>query len=163
MCRSGALGGARAVTFCARVRCAEVERRIGLRACVLVGASLVCMIDGCDKPRYARGWCSRHWQRWKRNRDPLVVRQVQDPTRLCAIAGCDRSHSARGWCVKHYWRWKQYGHPLTVRKPRSATGVCSIEGCDGPHEARGWCAVHYTRFKRYGDPQKRGVPSIYVG
>lgn len=30
----------------------------------------ICSIEGCDKPRLARGWCSRHWQRWKAHGDP---------------------------------------------------------------------------------------------
>lgn len=29
-----------------------------------------CAIEQCDKPRIARGWCSKHWQRWRRHGDP---------------------------------------------------------------------------------------------
>lgn len=31
-----------------------------------------CAIDGCVRLQIARGWCSRHWQRWKRHGDPLA-------------------------------------------------------------------------------------------
>ena len=31
----------------------------------------ICSIDGCSKPFMARGWCSAHWTRWKRNGHPL--------------------------------------------------------------------------------------------
>ena len=30
-----------------------------------------CSIDGCEKPRKARGWCGKHWERWRRHGDPL--------------------------------------------------------------------------------------------
>lgn len=30
----------------------------------------ICKIDGCDKPRKARGWCGLHWQRWRTHGDP---------------------------------------------------------------------------------------------
>ena len=30
-----------------------------------------CNIDGCEKPRKARGWCNTHWARWRRHGNPL--------------------------------------------------------------------------------------------
>lgn len=32
-----------------------------------------CLIDGCEKQRRARGWCSRHYNRWKHAGDPIPV------------------------------------------------------------------------------------------
>lgn len=32
----------------------------------------ICAVDGCVKPRIARGWCQAHWARWKRHGSPLV-------------------------------------------------------------------------------------------
>lgn len=34
----------------------------------------VCSIPGCGKPHRSRGWCMAHWNRWKRNGDPLAGR-----------------------------------------------------------------------------------------
>ena len=29
-----------------------------------------CVIDGCDKPVFGHGWCSKHYTRWRRHGDP---------------------------------------------------------------------------------------------
>lgn len=55
-----------------------------------------CSIEGCERDLRARGWCSAHWQRWRRNGDPLGgaagprVRKsldFPDGTRQCAMCG----------------------------------------------------------------------------
>ena len=33
-----------------------------------------CSIEGCERPRHARGWCSHHWRRRHRHGDPLASR-----------------------------------------------------------------------------------------
>jgi hypothetical protein len=32
-----------------------------------------CSIEGCDRPVYGHGWCTKHWGRWYRHGDPLYV------------------------------------------------------------------------------------------
>jgi len=32
-----------------------------------------CKIEGCDSKIEARGWCSKHYQRWRRHGDPLYT------------------------------------------------------------------------------------------
>ena len=32
----------------------------------------LCDVEGCDDPRYGRGLCSYHYQRWLRHGDPLL-------------------------------------------------------------------------------------------
>lgn len=36
-----------------------------------------CTIEGCGKPVLAKGWCSMHYNRWRKNGDPLTIRQEQ--------------------------------------------------------------------------------------
>lgn len=38
-----------------------------------------CSIEDCDRPSVARGWCSKHWQRWQRHGDPLIVHPPKGP------------------------------------------------------------------------------------
>lgn len=31
-----------------------------------------CSVEGCDTPNVARGWCDKHWTRWRRHGDLLA-------------------------------------------------------------------------------------------
>jgi len=39
-------------------------------------AKSTCTIEGCSKPLKGRGYCSMHWNRWKRHGSPHVVQQI---------------------------------------------------------------------------------------
>ena len=32
-----------------------------------------CVIDGCENPQNARGWCYTHYYRWKRHGNPMTL------------------------------------------------------------------------------------------
>jgi hypothetical protein len=51
-----------------------------------------CTIEGCDKPNVGRGWCSKHWTRWKRYGDPeyRIRGEVRDGKKICSKCGVDR-------------------------------------------------------------------------
>jgi hypothetical protein len=34
---------------------------------------MICCVDGCESLAVARGWCGKHWQRWRKNGDPLAM------------------------------------------------------------------------------------------
>lgn len=64
----------------------------------------VCSIieDGrpCEKPVIARGWCRMHYNRWRRNGDPLITRKrgparYGAPDRILAVMECEG-----GWWTK---------------------------------------------------------------
>lgn len=40
--------------------------------------TLLCGIEGCGKPHYARGWCETHYGRWRIHGDPLGGGPFQD-------------------------------------------------------------------------------------
>lgn len=67
-----------------------------------------CSIPGCGSKMLARGWCSKHYQRWKRMGDPeMSLRREAGP---CIVAGCEvEGDGGHGFCAKHYRRAYRHG------------------------------------------------------
>ncbi len=92
----------------------------------------ICFIDGCGRSHYARGWCEKHYKRWRTHDDPERVLLVIRPGPIdgrCTVDQCQRPTHARGWCNKHYMRWLKHGAPDVV------------EMILGDDEARFWSHV----------------------
>jgi len=74
-----------------------------------------CAVDGCNgdaaKPGSGRGWCGKHYQRFRKHGDPLVslLDRETTPGTPCAVDGCERPKYARGLCTKHYTRFRATG------------------------------------------------------
>lgn len=62
-----------------------------------------CSIDDCTKHIKSRGFCSMHYERWRRANVIMPA---------CAVPGCQCPSSARGYCATHYSRWNKYGNPV---------------------------------------------------
>lgn len=45
-------------------------------------AQRTCSVEGCDRPRRARGWCTKHYSRWRRWGDPTVTMAPGFPENL---------------------------------------------------------------------------------
>ena len=71
----------------------------------------ICFVDDCDNLARARGWCDKHYKRWRRHGDPVdlpprkLPPQCQPRTIGCSVDGCDDKHSGRGFCKKHHARF----------------------------------------------------------
>lgn len=122
----------------------------------------VCSVDGCGKPRHAKGLCSSHNSRRVRYGSPIGGGPDKQRYRgaKCSVEGCGEVARTKGLCGKHYQRFFKYGDPLICKNP---VGVrpenCTVPGCDAQHHANGFCARHAFRFKKYGDPLAGG-PSL---
>ena len=67
-----------------------------------------CKVEGCDRPVRCRGWCEKHYRRWRRRGT------TDDFPTVCKIndEDCCGGPLARGMCQNHYKRWKAHGAPL---------------------------------------------------
>lgn len=107
-----------------------------------------CSIADCEGTHRARGWCSKHYQRWMAFGDPTIERKPREnPGRGCSIDGCAGLHRSRGLCNPHYMRLRKYGDPLAVADPRPARR-CTRANCHEMHYAKGFCRDHYRELRR---------------
>ena len=82
--------------------------------------SKVCKIKGCERLHWSKGWCSAHYQRWRKHGDPgdvivLPACNVSD-SQFCSIEHCEKIHYSQGYCTRHYRRWRLYGDPLVEKQ-----------------------------------------------
>lgn len=77
-------------------------------------ADPICSVEGCDRPHCARGFCRRHWIRWRRYGDPLAGASFREPGGTCSVDGCRKPVAARRMCHLHYSRWRKHGDPRVV-------------------------------------------------
>jgi hypothetical protein len=114
----------------------------------------ICSIKDCDQPARSRGWCQKHYGRWRTHGDPL---KKNKPGRLrtngdCTAPNCDRRATRSGLCPAHARR-KSLGQPMEppLRRYDPHQG-CAVDGCDRAHDADGFCSMHWQRQHRHGDP-----------
>lgn len=114
-----------------------------------------CSIDSCENKHVARGWCSSHYAKWRRNATPEERAKPHNPKGLC-IANCDRLAVTREYCDAHHQRILAHGDPradIPLKPAVRYNGAhCSVDGCDRRAKSRGWCHMHYARVLRDGDP-----------
>lgn len=81
------------------------------------GASLMgdCKVDGCTRPRWARGFCSTHLAQWKKGKldvEPDERRRVTSYSGAsCSVVNCHDTATDRGMCGRHGQRMRRYGDP----------------------------------------------------
>ena len=69
-----------------------------------------CSIEDCEAPHAARGWCNKHWLRWRRHGDPLGggVARVRR-TEGCVASDCVDLAGFDGLCSRHRRRLRRTG------------------------------------------------------
>lgn len=97
-----------------------------------------CSINDCDGIASTRGWCEKHYGRWKRHGDPLKL--LINKQTICSVADCDQKakygiKTDSPICPRHYQRMRRLGvyeldYPTSGRKFLNAKGyvVCWAKG-----------------------------------
>lgn len=68
-------------------------------------AESTCTVDGCERAAEikARGWCRKHYARWRRYGSPTTIRRIRGQ-QGCDVEGCARPYRCSGLCGFHYSR-----------------------------------------------------------
>ena len=78
---------------------------------------MICSIDGCGGKVQARGWCFKHYMRWRKHGSPHVNLKEIKRLKVCSVDGCERRHRSKGMCSMHRRRVMKHGSPH-IRKKR---------------------------------------------
>ena len=98
----------------------------------------------------AKGYCSKHYYRWKMNGDPLKTKTIVDHPNKCSVDGCQREYYEAGLCQTHYHRLRRYNRLDIQRTPN---GIAKLH----PKEHSIWVMMHQRcsnpkclDYKNYG-------------
>lgn len=80
----------------------------------------LCSVDACETKVVARGYCAKHWRRWRKYGDPAVVMQKKN---TCSVSECGRFVKGHDLCNLHYQRFLKYGSPLIQKNPARPTAI----------------------------------------
>lgn len=84
-----------------------------------------CSMDGCEDDASARGWCPRHYQRWRKHGD--VHYEPAIPGQPCSVSGCFSVVKGRGLCETHYMRLWRRGTTALTRLDADARFMAKIQ------------------------------------
>lgn len=112
-----------------------------------------CSIDGCDNDHYGRGWCRKHWKRWRRHGDPHAGASSLYPTPEEAfVHRSERRDDHIIWTgatndngygviwdgkrtrLAHRWNWERESGPIP--RGKDLDHRCGVPACCNPEHLR---------------------------
>lgn len=70
-----------------------------------------CGVTGCQRKHLAKGLCSMHYDRSRKDGVLGSAEPLRTPQKSCGYVGCSEPHYGKGWCSYHYVRWSKTGKP----------------------------------------------------
>jgi hypothetical protein len=96
-----------------------------------------CTAAGCQAAVFSRGYCAKHWNRWRRHGDPDAYIRKRGRSTCTAEEGCTFLANSNGRCTKHDARFRKYGTVVLPDKDdpmeRFRRSVDMSSGPDGCH------------------------------
>ncbi|MBD1382684.1 hypothetical protein [Metabacillus arenae] len=126
----------------------------------------ICEIEGCQDKHFAKGYCKKHYQRYRRHGDPLYTKNFkykQERTRLltsaeCIIEGCNNNVYVKRICYNHYSQLNNQSSLEHLNTENYLNGekkelkLCLAFGCKKYEVIGSYCLEHHQLFKKYGSP-----------
>lgn len=84
----------------------------------------VCAVEGCERPSKTRGWCAKHYERWLRHGDPMLVIERRPCSDPCSVHGCEKLVFCKGLCRFHDQR-SRIGVPLEAPHRIGSCYICA--------------------------------------
>lgn len=115
----------------------------------------MCLVDGCSEKIIALGYCEKHYRRFKKYGDPLVLtKRKYKSDDLCLVEGCKNKPYGNYLCEKHYKKQKKYGSPIAGKERSSEKygEYCVVDGCKNKEFSLGYCRRHYEKKRKFGSP-----------
>lgn len=113
-----------------------------------------CSVEGCEKARHGKTYCTSHHSRWKRTGDPLTPLERKPNIGPCGVDGCDRPMRKTGLCGSHYAQSRRADTSptpfvYTWAEPDSPCVVCGAKGRSGARRRHcsNACAAADSRHK----------------
>lgn len=96
----------------------------------------ICSIEGCEKQVSSRGWCEKHYYRWRRHGDASICLTNKG----LSAEECFRTHVKRS--ENGYWTW---------------TGGTFTSGYGHFHVKRRSVGAHVFAYEQYVGPIPKGM------
>lgn len=137
--------------------------------------SSICSVEGCGLKMEAKGFCDKHYRRWKKygTPDPEGARYKREDGQWCPR--CEeyktfdefwkdnrRVSGYQTYCKECTYAYRKDAsnslEPKRITRPKNAApSICSVDGCEIVVCAQGFCDKHYRRFKKYGAAEPDGA------
>lgn len=82
-----------------------------------------CSLPDCGGKTVGRGYCNKHYKRWRKHGDPTIRLPwvpPKIPRGVCTADDCGKAHAARGLCATHYSTWYRGENPDAYQRYQAA-------------------------------------------